>query len=456
MAGPVFSNNATSLLAASITSTATQLTIASADAARFPAPGANEWFPVTVVDAGGNMEIMRCTARTGNVLTVVRGEEQTSAKPFAVNSRVDLRPTAGALLAKLNALDFNGQSVLDRLLTVDGPGSDLDADTLDGNHAAAFAKLVGAIFDTGISINGAAGTNRTIAFSSAGKTRWMLGVDTVAEAGGNTGSRLFVTLHDDAGAYLRTVLIGDRVNGMAPQGQWDFAHNVSVGTLQSKTGSIGVNTPGNGRVELAAGSSSNPGYVAFLSADGTRRGFIGWQYGTNNLAVMSENGWNYNFSQVPLFAGVRAPARGEDVNFRDLTATRGDASGTIYFGNTGLRYLHYDGSNGYHMPGAELWVNGQKVRTWGNTWVPDVLTYRGVGSYIYAALGNWYGEQNFGQGATIGGDQLRMPAHPLSYVTANAGGINVGFGTWRCMGNAIVAGTGGQKACYPTLWVRIA
>lgn len=96
--GLKLSNNATSTLTSSISNSATSLTVQSGDAGRFPALSANDWFPLTVTDSNGNHEVMRATARAGAVITVQRAQEGTSAIPFAAGSRVDLRPTAAALL----------------------------------------------------------------------------------------------------------------------------------------------------------------------------------------------------------------------------------------------------------------------------------------------------------------------------------------------------------------------
>lgn len=49
-----------------------------------------------------------------------------------------LKALADAIALKLNTSSYTAADVLAKLLTVDGPSSGLDADTLDGNHAAAF------------------------------------------------------------------------------------------------------------------------------------------------------------------------------------------------------------------------------------------------------------------------------------------------------------------------------
>ncbi|MCL7999983.1 hypothetical protein M8994_17240 [Brucella sp. 21LCYQ03] len=93
----VLTNNATSLLAGAITAGATTLSIDNADAGKFPTPTPGDWFPLTIVDSAGNMEIVRATARAGAIITVERAQEGTIAKAFAAGTRIDVRLTAGAL-----------------------------------------------------------------------------------------------------------------------------------------------------------------------------------------------------------------------------------------------------------------------------------------------------------------------------------------------------------------------
>lgn len=90
------SNRARSILAASISDTADTLVITSGHESRFPALTPGEWFPVVVVDASNNHEIMRCTARSGVNLTVNRAQEGTAARAFDAGAAVSVRLTAGA------------------------------------------------------------------------------------------------------------------------------------------------------------------------------------------------------------------------------------------------------------------------------------------------------------------------------------------------------------------------
>lgn len=93
----MLTNNAVTRLASSLTTGATSLSVSAGDGAKFPAPSGGEWFPVTIIKASGSLEITRCTARSGDVLTVSRGQEGTAAQAFSAGDRVELRLTAGAV-----------------------------------------------------------------------------------------------------------------------------------------------------------------------------------------------------------------------------------------------------------------------------------------------------------------------------------------------------------------------
>lgn len=161
---------------------------------------------------------------------------------------------------KLDASGYTAADVVAKLLTVDGAGSGLDADLLDGISSAGFFQTANALVavngtvaaptygfaDAGLGIyrsasnvlsfavsgvkvasfqtgpifllgdgtsstqfrfNGVAGTTRDILVQSAGVTRWVWRVNATAEAGSNTGSDFELQRRDDAGATLGTVRI---------------------------------------------------------------------------------------------------------------------------------------------------------------------------------------------------------------------------------------------------------
>jgi len=87
-------NNAFATIPSAVTSIATSLTVTGGQGARFPTLGGSDYFHATLVDVTGNYEIVKVTARTDDVMTLVRGQEGTLAIPFPANSRIELRVTA--------------------------------------------------------------------------------------------------------------------------------------------------------------------------------------------------------------------------------------------------------------------------------------------------------------------------------------------------------------------------
>jgi hypothetical protein len=93
----LFANRATSTLALPIDATQTSIPLAPGTGARFPAPGFGDRFRATIIAATGESEIVECTARSVDTLTVVRGMEGTTPRSFPAGSRVELRLTAGVV-----------------------------------------------------------------------------------------------------------------------------------------------------------------------------------------------------------------------------------------------------------------------------------------------------------------------------------------------------------------------
>lgn len=93
-----FSNNGHSTLASSLTTSATSITVASGHGARFPSLTGSEYFYATLIDSSNNLEIVKVTARSSDVLTVTRAQESTTARAYAIGDRVELRVTAQGLV----------------------------------------------------------------------------------------------------------------------------------------------------------------------------------------------------------------------------------------------------------------------------------------------------------------------------------------------------------------------
>jgi hypothetical protein len=96
-------NNARALLAASVATTDTSLTVQSADADTFPVGNTTDWtnpvdwFKATLQDSSGNIEIVHVGVRaSGSAIlsNLVRAQDGTSALNFTAGSVVELRLTA--------------------------------------------------------------------------------------------------------------------------------------------------------------------------------------------------------------------------------------------------------------------------------------------------------------------------------------------------------------------------
>ena len=127
----LFTNNAVSLLAVGINSTQTTLTVLPGHGALYPSPGANQFFAVTLENQAATVrEIVHVTARSGDTLTIVRGQEGTTALSWSATANndtlVDHRVTADTLYRLANSYvnpDFTAltdyKEALDYLLSLD-------------------------------------------------------------------------------------------------------------------------------------------------------------------------------------------------------------------------------------------------------------------------------------------------------------------------------------------------
>lgn len=132
-------NGASTALASDIDAVTTTISVQAATGGVFPSPGVDEVFALVLEDTAGNVEICHCTSRTGDALTVVRGQENTTAKAFtAANTVAENRITKALIDSCLR----NDGGVLAGPLTTAGyplQGAAGDTDTElsipnDGSH----------------------------------------------------------------------------------------------------------------------------------------------------------------------------------------------------------------------------------------------------------------------------------------------------------------------------------
>lgn len=94
----LFSNNASSTVQSPIGPGATTVTLAPGTGVKFPNPGVGQYFLATFTDAGTGLlkEIVQCTGVSGDVVTIVRAQEGTSALSWNAGDHFDNLWTAGS------------------------------------------------------------------------------------------------------------------------------------------------------------------------------------------------------------------------------------------------------------------------------------------------------------------------------------------------------------------------
>ena len=166
-------DNPTSALASGISSGALSLTVAAGNGSRFPATGT---FRVKLTDQFSESlyELVICTARAGDVLTITRAAEGTTARAFNVGDTVDLVLSAAALTAYV-AENSGATALADHL-----------ADTTDAHDASAISfdpvlqysleatdvqnALAEVVLDVGFHPYSARSSNTVLSFPDRGKT----------------------------------------------------------------------------------------------------------------------------------------------------------------------------------------------------------------------------------------------------------------------------------------------
>lgn len=213
-------NNATSVLAGSIDDSVTTFSVASGAGALFPTLGGDDWFPLTIVNADGDYEIVRCTERSGDLFTVTRAQEGTAAASFDAGSRVDLRLTAAAITAVTDAVDTLSGNLPSLYVAIANLASQAEAEAGSANDKWMSALRVQQAIDA---LNLAAMAQK--------------GVATAADISANTGSDGLTT--DQAWAAAARVLKSGVSGSLAIDADEGSSFYINM------TGNVTVNTPTN-------------------------------------------------------------------------------------------------------------------------------------------------------------------------------------------------------------------
>ena len=156
--------------------------------------------------------------------------------------------------------------------------------------------------------------------------------------------------------------IRDALRAVAKMLEGETVNNAIVGIKQYSAGNQRFEFwNGTSWAELPLGFVKTSQYTAadvlakLLTVDGA---------GTGVDADLLDGQQGSFYADIPARLGYTPANRAGDTFSGDITTYRTGAptTGVVYLGNTGLRYVYYDGAN-YQMPGAALFVAGSQVWT---------------------------------------------------------------------------------------------
>ena len=106
-----FANNVSTTLSSAINATQTPISVA--DASGLPTLSSGDYVYLTIDTdtASPTLEVVKVTAISSNSLTVVRGQDGTTASSFSSGTKVELRVTAAALDDISSAADTESVSI---------------------------------------------------------------------------------------------------------------------------------------------------------------------------------------------------------------------------------------------------------------------------------------------------------------------------------------------------------
>lgn len=260
-----WSNNASTTLTASVTTSQTSITVA--NGSLFPTITGSDYFYLTLGSLATGTEIVKCTARNVNVLTIVRAQEGTTALAFASGDYVELRVTAAGLTALSNP-DITTSANLTPV-DADTPvpafiGPSYIVGAINSASQALLNKLTYAIARVFPSFTGNAGKVLTVNAGATGVEWQSLPAQAYVPIGSYLPfSRNDVSFTDNGATWLRSgVTTLSSVYPSAPSRTLHTGDSITTHTAPaSNVNSVAVN---NNTVILAVSNSS----TGYRSTDG--------------------------------------------------------------------------------------------------------------------------------------------------------------------------------------------
>jgi len=237
----VFSNNARTTLASNISNSATTITVA--DGSVFPSLTGGDIFYCTI-DDGTNNEIIEVTAISSNTLTVVRAQDNTTARSFVSGDLIELR-----LVAR----------VLETFPQVET--GELTADEFIGDlrGAVIFKAKAGEAVSKGdaVYVSGISGNTPVIALADADFASKMPAFGLVLTAASTNGSTEVVTFGTISGVDTSAFSVGDTLYISTTAGALTDSKPTGEGSLIQNIGKVQRSHASSGSIKVGGAGRTN-------------------------------------------------------------------------------------------------------------------------------------------------------------------------------------------------------
>lgn len=247
-------NNASTVLSAGISASATTLTVNTGTGGLFPSPvSGTSFFKLTLVDSatGTLTEIVHVTARTGDTMTIVRGQEGTTNRLWSANDIAANMMTAGTL-SSLAQKDLSLQI----------------ANNLSEIAAAGPASIAASLANLGLSdvahlpqLTGVVGTSRNARMSvtAASATATFTADELIVQSA--LGGRQYKLISVNKTINLATTGAGGMDTGSAPVSGYVAIYAIYNPTTQASA-LLAVNATLVTAPEVYGGANMPSGYTA--------------------------------------------------------------------------------------------------------------------------------------------------------------------------------------------------
>ena len=270
--GVKFSNNGHSTLASSLTSSGTSITVASGHGSRFPSLSSGEYFYATLIDSSNNLEIVKVTARSSDVLTATRAQESTTARAFAIGDRIELRVTAQGLADHI-ALDnvVADDSITAAKINVSGNGTSGQALLSDGDGSFSYGDAGGGlqsqqVFQSDGTWTKPSGIKKVKVIVTGGGGGGGGGTGSYNQGGGGGAGGTAIEIIDVSSVSTVSVTVGGAGSGGGGGSSGSAGGTSSFGSYCSAAGGSGGGPGQNG--SRCAGGAATGGDINITGGDG--------------------------------------------------------------------------------------------------------------------------------------------------------------------------------------------